>query len=304
MFFLRHSVESTQQEVDTRVILHSVYSVQHEGVDRVIIRANDIDIIVACIYYAATLLRDLPEMWVRTAQSSYLPIHEMASALGPTQSRALPFIHSLSGRDITSYLFFTGKKTWLTRSKEVDIAALEDFGDPDESPPYTITAEVTSQARVALVAVYTKKNDDFEGSGLDELRVHRFLNNKSTLLKLLPPTEDAFLLHVKRAALATLMNKASHIARPELGPYEDYGWSQADDKLSPVPSTKPAWPEQMTKNIFCGCTKGSNRNCSCNKKGIPCYIGCRCQGSPHKCSRTRCAATFDDSDTSSDSDGQ
>jgi len=193
---------------------------------------------------------------------------------------------------------------WLTPSKEVDIPALENFGDPDKSPPYTITAEVISQARDLLVAVYTRKDDDFKESGLDELRVHKFLNNKSTLLKLLPPTEDAFLLHVKRAALATLMDKTSHIARPELGPYEDYGWSQADDKLAPVPSTKPAWPEQMTKNISCGCTKGCNRNCSCNKKGIPCYIGCRCQGSPHNCSRTRCAATFDDSDTSSDSDGQ
>ena len=66
-------------------------------------------------------------------------------------------------------------------------------------------------------------------SGLDELRVHKFLNNKFTLLKLLPP---AFLLTVKRAALATLMDKTSHISRPELWPYEDYGvvtgWRQAD----------------------------------------------------------------------------
>jgi len=99
MFFLRHSVESTQQEVDTRVILHSVYSVQHEGVDRVIIRANDIDIIVACIYYAATLLRDLPEMWVRTAQSSYLPIHEITSALDPTQKGH--FHPSTASADVT-----------------------------------------------------------------------------------------------------------------------------------------------------------------------------------------------------------
>ena len=77
---------------------------------------------------------------------------------------------------------------WLTRSKAVDIPALEDFGDPDESPPYTITAELTNQARDLLVAVYTKRNDDFEGSDLAKLRVHKFLNNNSTLLKLLLPT--------------------------------------------------------------------------------------------------------------------
>ena len=55
---------------------------------------------------------------------------------------------------------------WLTPSKEVDIPALENFGDPDKSPPYTITAEVISQARDLLVAVYTRKDDDFKRSGL------------------------------------------------------------------------------------------------------------------------------------------
>ena len=63
-------LESTQQEADTRVILHSMYSVHNEGVDRVVIYANDTDIIVSCVYYAATLLKELPEMWVRTAQSN------------------------------------------------------------------------------------------------------------------------------------------------------------------------------------------------------------------------------------------
>ena len=53
-------LESTHQEADTRVILHFVYSVQNEGVERVIIHANDTDVIITCVYYAATLLRDLP----------------------------------------------------------------------------------------------------------------------------------------------------------------------------------------------------------------------------------------------------
>lgn len=87
--------ESTHQEADTRVILHSVYSVQNEGVERVIIHANDTDVIITCVYYAATLLRDLPELWVRTARDSYLPIHEIAAVLDPAKSRALPFIQSL-----------------------------------------------------------------------------------------------------------------------------------------------------------------------------------------------------------------
>jgi len=76
----------------------------------VVIHGNDTDIIVICLYYAATILQNLPELWVRTAAETYLPIHQMAKALGPSKCRTLPFIHSLSGTDTTSYSFFTGKK--------------------------------------------------------------------------------------------------------------------------------------------------------------------------------------------------
>lgn len=132
--------------------------------------------------------------------------------------------------------------------------------------------EVINQARDLLVAVYTKMDADFEGSDLEKLRVHKFLNNKSMLFNLLPPTEYAFVLHVKWSALATLIDKTAHIAKRDLGAYEDYGWEVVDGNLVPVPSTQPAWPEQMTKTI--SCRKGCNTNCSCSTKGIPCYIGC------------------------------
>ena len=66
----------------------------------------------------STLLRDLSElsMWVRTARGSYLPIHGIAAAVGPSTSHALPFIHSLSGRGTTSYSYLTGKKTCIKSS--------------------------------------------------------------------------------------------------------------------------------------------------------------------------------------------
>ena len=136
--------------------------------ERVIIYANDTDIITTCVYYAATLLKDLPELWVWTEHENYLPIHSIATALGPAQCRALPFIHSLSGRDATSYPYFIGKKIWLNRSKAIDIPALEAFGDPDEGQP-CITPEVISQARALLIAVYTNKDDDFMGSKLGKV---------------------------------------------------------------------------------------------------------------------------------------
>lgn len=50
-------LQSIQQEVDARVILHLVHNVQNKGVDRVIIHANDTDIVVSYVYCATTVLK-------------------------------------------------------------------------------------------------------------------------------------------------------------------------------------------------------------------------------------------------------
>ena len=53
-------------------ILHSIYTVQNEDVERIIIHANDTEMVVICVYYASTLLRDVSELWSRTARERYL----------------------------------------------------------------------------------------------------------------------------------------------------------------------------------------------------------------------------------------
>ena len=124
-------------------------NVQKEDVERIIIHTNDTDtVVISCVYYASTLLRDLSElsMWVRTTRGSYPPIQGIAAAVGPSTSHALPFIHSLSERDTTSYSNFTGKKTCVKSSMPIYIMALEDFVDGDQGPA-RITAEVRKQAK-------------------------------------------------------------------------------------------------------------------------------------------------------------
>ena len=49
-------LESTQQEADTRIILHTLYSVKYEGVERVVVHATDTDVTILCLYYASTRL--------------------------------------------------------------------------------------------------------------------------------------------------------------------------------------------------------------------------------------------------------
>ena len=67
---------------------------------------------------------------------------------------------------------------------QIDIPAFEDFADGDQGPA-RITAHVVKQANELVVSVYANMGDMFEGANLGKLRVHTFLNNKSTLLTLL-----------------------------------------------------------------------------------------------------------------------
>lgn len=111
------------------------------------------------------------------------------------------------------------------------------------------------------MTVYTK-NTEIIGSSLGKVRANKFLNDKSTLLKLLPPTEGAFLQHLKRSALATTIDKIAHIAKPIYPSLHDFGWTVKDGDLVPIQTTEPLWPNEMTQSVSCKCKKGCKGNCS------------------------------------------
>ena len=134
--------------------------------------------------------------------------------------------------------------------------------------------------------MYSSEDDHKETFDLGKLRVYKFLNNKSTLPKLLPPTEKAYDEHLKRAALATLIDKRSYMAKPGLPQISAYGWKVTEDgKAHPCLSCEDAWPKDMSKAISCNCIKGCAKSCPCENKKRHCYEGCRCQGLTAHCIR-------------------
>lgn len=199
------------------------------------------------------MLKGLAEIWMKAGSDCFLP----------------------------SYPFGIGKKAWLLYSKKVAALALEGFAE--DGSWYQITKEVTDQARELLVVVYKSQHDAFAGSSLATVGVYIFFNDIFTLLKLLPPSEGAFVEHLKRAARAVIIDKTAHISKPNIPPLVEYGWMITDGKVEPVPSKEPTWPVEMTKTLSCGCTKGCIRNCSCARNNI----ACRCHGSVDSCSRAK-----------------
>ena len=282
-------LQSTQEEADTRLLLHAMYATKNEGVKRIVIHANDTDVIILCLYYYKTMLKDmgLKELWVKTQQDSHLPVHDIAEKLNQDTCHALPLLHSLSGRDTTSYPYYTGKKAWLQKCKRAPLDHLASFGEAD----FTLTEDVINQARQLIKVVYSSEGCHFKD--LAELRGHKFLKNKDTNLKKLPPTEDSFLLHLKRAAFATIIDKTAYIAQPELPRPHDYGWTFPGERLTPLAMEKSPWPADAARGISCSCQKGCQKNCGCAAVNASCYIGCLCRGHRDTCCRTRYQEVLD-----------
>ena len=86
-----------------------------------------------------------------------------------------------------------------------DLLSLCQYGDSAES--LDVTEDVVTAARRYMASLYDRS--DFSGT-LDALRAHLFGNIKGDMC-CLPPTEDAFQLHLLRALHQLAVCKRTHV---------------------------------------------------------------------------------------------
>ena len=90
-------------EADTRILLHLADEAQ-EGIDKILIRTTDTDVLVLAI--ASFQSTEVREIWVALGTGKhfkYVPAHQIASHLGPSKSRPLPAFHAFTGCDTFSF---------------------------------------------------------------------------------------------------------------------------------------------------------------------------------------------------------
>ena len=186
------------------MLLHTIFSVQHLGAERVVIYGNDTDIIVILTCYASILLKDI-ELWVKKSIDHWIPVHELANQLGPDDCKLQPFVYAFSGKDDTNFNYGIGKTKMLKCRDQLDCEALALYGETDV---FRVTECIASTARKLLMTLYGGK----AFSSLAALRAHLFMaSERSKDLRCTPPTEDAFKQHLLRCLYATLVQKRAHM---------------------------------------------------------------------------------------------
>ena len=136
-----------------------------------------------------------------------------------------------------------------------------------------------------MVSLYDRS--DF-GGNLDALRAHLFVSLKGDM-RCLPPTEDAFLLHFRRALHQLAMCKRAHMVQPTYPAATDFGRQLVNGKLVATMMLKEAKPSELKHSKYCRCKKSMcARGCSCARANVKCGIACL-HGEHNRCSRIELA---------------
>ena len=109
----------TQEEADTRIILHALYS------DK-LYQENNVQgrIVVLLVHYFQNM-KNTSELWFQTGLITstkdcrrYIPVDELCKLLSSVVCEILPADHALTGCDTTSSFFGIGKNSMFKALKE------------------------------------------------------------------------------------------------------------------------------------------------------------------------------------------
>lgn len=122
------------------------------------------------------------------------------------------------------------------------------------------------------------KKDNFTLNDLRYLHFSKAKVKSNFAFESLPPTEGAAQQHAFRVYYQLQLWLGN-----SLNP-KQWGWKAVNNYLVPIGTTDPPLPENLLKQISCGCKTGCNSaSCTCRKHGLRCSDLCS------NCTETMCS---------------
>ena len=256
----------TREEADSRIMVHLIHALE-ERKQLFQVRTVDTDVVIILIgnFHELNLkyqLQDVSIIFGTCRNIKIFSIKTICTQLGEDTSKALPFFHSFTGCDTTSFFRDKGKRTaWQTWQASRGIT--EVFRELSQN--YFMEITQNSVLFVALhrlvVTLYSRTS---KLKNVNEARKVMFSGNQD--MEKLPPTEDALLQHTKRSLFQTGVWTMT-TAEPNYPLPEDNGW-----KKRSLPEVAKC-SSQLTK---CKCS-GDCPSCSCGKANLDCTPLCKCK---------------------------
>ena len=263
-------LSSTQEEADTRVILHACEA-SSCGFQRIVICARDTDILALLLAFRHDIAAEEIFMKSGTYQKpKYVAIHRIS--LGDQIRRSLLQFHALTGSDTTSQFSNIGKKTaWKVFCTDDNAKLLEDLGtEPRCSPDVLKIVEAFVCKLYRPICTTTR---------IQSLRSSMFRTSIKDLGSL-PPTQDSLVQHIQRVNHQVFIWRNAAVALVDSPEPLLSGWKIENNILLPILMMQEPVPVNYLQLSACGCSRTGyqcrTRHCLCTKAGLRCTVACAC----------------------------
>lgn len=261
-------LECTQEEADTRIILHAKHAADN-GESTIVIKSPDSDVtMLACHFQCRISSRLLVQKKTKT-RTIFLDIPSIVHKAGIDLCDALPGLHAFTGCDTTSSFSGKGKKGPLKlcmadRESCLTMAML--------GRSFSLDTTTFKRSEKFVCKMYGKSDKD----EVNECRYLLFCS-KNQQSHNLPPCQDALIKHTQRANFQAAIWRRALEADPSTPSPDGYGWTITDGIISIDWMSLPPAPEALLDMIVCGCTGAcSTGHCSCNRNNLACTDACLC----------------------------
>ena len=264
------NLRTSQEEADTRIILHAKHAAP--PMSSIIIVAEDADIIILCLAFQQDIGCDLYVKCGTATRTRYINIRKVSEALGQDVCRALPGFHAFTGCDTVSAFSGRGK-----------LGALKLLINSDKfkegfiklGSEWEITSELLKLLEEFTCKIYVNQTDI---CNVNRVRYELFRMRGGNIESgQLPPCQDSLYLHAARANYqAALWHRSLVPSFQKPSPLDCKGWVLSDEGELMINwmSGKPA-PERIIEFLFCKCKKTCKRpTCQCLVNGLPCTQAC------------------------------
>ena len=212
------------------------------------------------------------------SKASFYDINKISSFLGDITCQGLPFFFAFSRCDTVSSFFNLGKcKMWDRWFEHPDKDRITHVFRELSNMPESVTEEQMIILECYILFVYSPNVDP--SRGLNEYRMLDFECTTHNNLRLIPPSMNALLEHVKRACYqGGWIWRHCMVNRNPPNP-ECWGWKLDNGHFRPKWDTRASNMKKLEDIVTttCSCKVAKCKNCSCGKNNLKCLPFCKCQ---------------------------
>lgn len=289
-------LKSSQEEADTRMLLHALHAAE-SGYKAVIITAEDTDVLVLCVGF----VKDIPCLVYQKSgtqnRTRFLDINKLGQSLGNSVCHSLVGMHAFTGCDTVSAFAGRGKIASFKQLKS-DKTFQEAFSELGRT--WTVSEELFEKLQEITCRMYAPSTHTKD---VNTLRYQLFCARRGEVESgQLPPCEDTLAMHAARANYQAAIWRRSLQTHPSVPDPKDNGWTTDENgKLAIEWMRGSPAPDTVLELLSCKCTRSCKLpECTCLVNGLKCTHMCKLQLCSNKPHEDEPAAELTDSDLDHD----